>query len=83
VWLSLGENLHQISPDPLLDIAVRPTNCNYYLRAKKFVFELGRGDRIRTCDPLLPKQVLYQAEPHPDGITIVYLTQLNKPGPYH
>ena len=26
----------------------------------------GRGDTIRTCDPLLPKQVLYQAELRPD-----------------
>jgi hypothetical protein len=26
----------------------------------------GRGDKIRTCDPLLPKQVLYQAELRPD-----------------
>ena len=26
----------------------------------------GRGDRIRTCDPYLPKVVLYQAELHPD-----------------
>lgn len=25
----------------------------------------NRDDTIRTCDPLLPKQVLYQAEPHP------------------
>ncbi len=24
--------------------------------------KICRGDRIRTCDPLLPKQVLYQAE---------------------
>jgi hypothetical protein len=24
----------------------------------------GRGDTIRTCDILLPKQALYQAEPH-------------------
>jgi hypothetical protein len=27
----------------------------------------GRGDRIRTCDPLLPKQMRYQAAPLPDG----------------
>ena len=27
----------------------------------------GRDDRIRTCDPLVPNQVLYQAEPHPDN----------------
>src|SRR4051812_20483869 len=26
----------------------------------------GRGDRIRTCDILLPKQALYRAELHPD-----------------
>ncbi len=27
---------------------------------------IGRGDMIRTCDTLLPKQVLYQAELRPD-----------------
>ncbi len=26
----------------------------------------GRGDRIRTCDILLPKQARYQAALHPD-----------------
>jgi hypothetical protein len=29
----------------------------------------GRGDRIRTCDPLLPKQMRYQAAPLPDAPT--------------
>src|SRR5690606_14901818 len=28
----------------------------------------GRGDRIRTCDPLLPKQMRYQAALLPDFI---------------
>src|SRR5690606_27311420 len=28
---------------------------------------IGRGDRIRTCDPLLPKQMRYQAALLPDG----------------
>ena len=28
----------------------------------------GRDDRIRTYDPLVPNQVLYQAELHPDNI---------------
>ena len=28
----------------------------------------GRGSRIRTCGPLLPKQVLYQAELCPDTL---------------
>jgi hypothetical protein len=27
--------------------------------------ELGRDDRIRTCDPLTPSQVRYQAAPRP------------------
>ena len=26
----------------------------------------GRDCRIRTCDPLVPNQVLYQVEPFPD-----------------
>lgn len=26
----------------------------------------GRSSRIRTCDPLVPNQVLYQAEPLPE-----------------
>jgi hypothetical protein len=28
--------------------------------------DFGRGDRIRTCDPLFPKQMRYQAAPLPD-----------------
>ena len=27
---------------------------------------IGRGERIRTSDPLVPNQVLYQAEPLPE-----------------
>jgi hypothetical protein len=27
---------------------------------------IGRGERIRTSGPCLPKAVLYQAELHPD-----------------
>ena len=29
------------------------------------VERIGRGERIRTSDPLVPNQVLYQAEPRP------------------
>ena len=29
--------------------------------------ENGRGDRIRTCDILLPKQARYQTAPLPDA----------------
>src|SRR4051812_30581411 len=28
----------------------------------------GRDDRIRTCDPLVPNQMLYQAELHPERV---------------
>jgi hypothetical protein len=28
--------------------------------------KFGRGDKIRTCDPLHPMQVRYQAAPRPD-----------------
>lgn len=31
----------------------------------------GRDERIRTSDPVLPKHVLYQAEPHPDIMRIL------------
>jgi hypothetical protein len=31
------------------------------------IYEIGRGDMIRTRDPLLPKQMLYQAELRPDA----------------
>ena len=30
----------------------------------------GRGERIRTFDPLLPKQMRYQAAPRPDGPSV-------------
>jgi hypothetical protein len=29
------------------------------------IVRIGRGERIRTSDPLVPNQVLYQAEPRP------------------
>ena len=32
----------------------------------------GRGDRIRTCDPLLPKQMRYQTALLPDGLTLSF-----------
>jgi hypothetical protein len=34
--------------------------------------ENGRSTRIRTLDPLLPKQVRYQAALHSDGIDILH-----------
>jgi hypothetical protein len=32
----------------------------------------GRGERIRTSDPLVPNQVLYQAEPLPEHLQRAY-----------
>ena len=31
----------------------------------------GRDGRIRTGDPLLPKQVRYQAAPHPGVVSLL------------
>ena len=36
----------------------------------------NRGERIRTSDPLLPKQVRYQAAPRPDEFQMVGLFAL-------
>ena len=44
---------------------VIPTDKNKNGHTAHFNF-YGRGDRIRTCDPLHPMQVLYQAELHPE-----------------
>ena len=32
---------------------------------------IGRGDKIRTCDPLHPMQVRYQAAPRPDRMRMI------------
>src|SRR5579863_2621631 len=42
--------------------------------------EIGRGERIRTSDPLVPNQVLYQAEPLPD--VLFNLLFLHSTGPF-
>jgi hypothetical protein len=36
------------------------------LKSFRFNEKNGRGERIRTSDPLVPNQVLYQAEPLPE-----------------
>ena len=35
--------------------------------------ESGRGDRIRTCDILLPKQARYQTALRPDSVKTLIL----------
>ncbi len=38
----------------------------YSQQMPEFAIEFGRGERIRTSGPCLPKAVLYQAELHPE-----------------
>ena len=45
---------------------VIPTVNKKTNRTRRLFFIYGRGDRNRTCDPLHPMQVLYQAELRPD-----------------
>ena len=52
------------TPDPQLRrLLLYPTE----LRA---VVQDGRGDMIRTCDPLLPKQMRYQTALRPDQVIV-------------
>ena len=39
-------------------------------RCEKIRREVGRDDRIRTCDPLTPSQVRYQAALHPESVRL-------------
>ena len=55
--LSGGQARTDIKPRLIFDFATIPRIVD---------IENGRGDRIRTCDPLLPKQMRYQAAPLPD-----------------
>ncbi len=49
--------------------ASRPSStCDLYVTVR---LEIGRGDWIRTSDPLLPKQVRYRATLRPDRIMIL------------
>ena len=41
--------------------------CSIQMSYKRFI-KNGRGGEIRTPDPLLPKQLRYQAALHPDYI---------------
>ncbi len=54
--------------------------CSIQLSYRQYVLglknvklrESGRSTRIRTLDPLLPKQVRYQAALHSDGTNILH-----------
>ncbi len=58
--------LQNISGDVLELGCGTGANFEFYLDAVKRIVFIGRSDKIRTCDPCLPKAVLYQAELHSD-----------------
>ena len=46
-----------------------------YIKCDSPYFFDGRSSRIRTCDPLVPSQVLYQTEPCPEfNVVLTTLT---------
>ncbi len=52
----------------LYDLPMKKASKNCSLEA--FVLSCGRGERIRTFDPLVPNQMRYQAALHPDGCRV-------------
>ena len=51
-------------------MGIEPTQLAWKARALPLSYtriDIGRSDRIRTCDPLLPRQVLYQTELRPEN----------------
>jgi hypothetical protein len=61
------------SKTPIVDLGAFHRYKNIYMRSLggirnsyKLLKINGRGERIRTSDPLVPNQVLYQAEPLPE-----------------
>lgn len=53
------------SEDAILHVLIMPARLIKKRRHKPSFFN-GRGDMIRTCDTLVPNQVLYQAELRPE-----------------
>ena len=66
-WKPIRENPIAFRSRGLLHVR-KPAIYGRIYGRRSFEIELsvGRGSRIRTCGPLLPKQVLYQAELCPD-----------------
>ena len=68
--LTIGRNSASNSGHLRLSLQDRITVCSVLrVRQKphcRTKVTSSRGDKIRTCDLLVPNQALYQAEPHPD-----------------
>jgi hypothetical protein len=63
----------------LLLVQRRAVACSISL--SECVRNNGRGERIRTSDPLVPNQVLYQAEPLPELAVGKNVYELKGPWP--
>ncbi len=62
------------SQRPIISCGILLVKCfPKKIEAKMPLLRLGRGDRIRTCGPLVPNQVRYQAAPRPDAFCIIVL----------
>ena len=61
-WVSGEDTLMGPSPLPEATLDPRSPDSQAFKNAKNF----GRGDWIRTSDPLRPRQVRYQAALRPD-----------------
>src|SRR5579859_2633206 len=59
--LRYGERRGPLDPSPPVHFREMAEKC-------------GRGERIRTSGPCLPKTVLYQAELLPDGAPVVFVS---------
>ena len=49
-----------------------------YVRITYYNNKNGRDDRIRTCDPLVPSEVRYQAALHPDAIVFYLIFNIER-----
>lgn len=54
-WIANQSKIQAVVEEPLAEIA-------YFCRKN------GRGSKIRTCDPLVPNQMRYQAALYPDPL---------------
>ena len=67
-------------PDSAIEMGSNPANktdlAKDYHKGNPWLN--GPDDRIRTCGILLPKQALYQTEPHPDASPVLYMIAFEK-----
>ena len=61
---------HKVGPTAYLTRNLNTLMCFREVCAFGHI-EIGRGDKIRTCDPLHPMQVRYQAAPRPDRTRMI------------